>query len=180
MAYCINCGTMLADGARFCQSCGMRVVNDETAAHYEQNERKKDFSVKTFKARLLSTEDEKKKRNLISMIKQYPSKYDETKLELIKSFPVPQDADELKELIVFAMANIDTKYSARGVVNELVNMLYSVNVDLAMQKNISDAWVTKMQQAFNTIESLYSEDTSFDEIRRMYYEKLTALNMQYR
>jgi hypothetical protein len=114
------------------------------------------------------------------MIKQYPSKYDETKLELIKSFPVPQDADELKELIVFAMANIDTKYSARGVVNELVNMLYSVNVDLAMQKNISDAWVTKMQQAFNTIESLYSEDTSFDEIRRMYYEKLTALNMQYR
>ena len=37
MAYCINCGQELADGAKFCANCGTPTPND---AHQESNERK--------------------------------------------------------------------------------------------------------------------------------------------
>lgn len=47
-----------------------------------------------------------------------------------------------------------------------------------MQKTISDAWVAKLQQAYNKALVLFPEDPTFDSIQQVYLDKLRELRIK--
>lgn len=210
MAFCINCGEKLVNGARFCHICGKAVVGTENA---DANQRKQEYvgkilkcpscgavitettvicpecgihitgrgavsSVQAFKEQLMSIEATRKKSNFMDIYTQSANPTDSQKLALIRSFPIPNTVDDIQEFMLLAMANIDVKVSKQTTSSKLVNMMNSGNINLTTQKTISDAWVAKMQQAYQKAEISFSGDPVFLEIQRMYFDKLKELKMK--
>ena len=211
MAFCINCGERLVEGARFCHTCGTPVAG---VVAENNNERKQEYvgkilkcsncgavitettvicpdcgmritgrsavsSVQVFKEQLMSIEATRKKSKFIDIYTQSANPTDTQKLSLIRSFPIPNTVDDIQEFILLAMANIDTKLSKQTAGSKFSSMLNSGNVNLTIQKTISDAWVSKMQQAYQKAEISFPNDSVFLEIQRMYFAKLKELKIKF-
>lgn len=209
MAFCVNCGEKLVDGARFCHACGNPVTN---VTSENTNRRQQEYvgkilkcpncggiitettvicpdcgmritgrnavsSVQTFKEQLMGIEATRKKAKFMDVYTQSANPTDTQKLSLIRSFPIPNTVDDIQEFMLLAIANIDTKLSKQTASSKFTNMMNSGNINLKMQKDISDAWVSKMQQAYQKAEISFSDDSTFTIIQRMYFDKLNELKM---
>lgn len=210
MAFCINCGEKLVNGAKFCHACGTAV---EGNMHGQQNQRHQEYvgkilkcpncgsvitettvicpdcgmritgraavsSVQAFKDQLMGIEATRKKSKFMDVYTQSANPTDTQKLALIRSFPIPNTVDDIQEFILLAIANIDTKLSKQTTAGKFSSMINSGNVNLTMQKTISDAWVAKMQQAFQKAEMSFPNDPTFAGIQKMYIDKLKELKIK--
>lgn len=209
MAFCINCGEKLIDGAKFCHSCGTSAIVMEQDNKGQRKQeyagkilkcpncgsvitettvicpdcgihitgRSAVFSVQTFKEQLMAIEATRKTSNFMDIYTQSANPTDTQKLSLIRSFPIPNTIDDIQEFILLAIANIDVKLSKHTKSSKFANFLNSGNVNLSIQKTISDAWVSKMQQAYQKAEISFPNDPIFEGIQRMYFDKLKELKM---
>lgn len=163
---CPHCGGVITESTAICPNCGMQITGRAAVS-----------SVQAFEEQLMTIETTRKKSNFIEQGFQ-ANPADTQKLTLIRSFPIPNTVDDIKEFILLAMANIDTRLSKQTTVAKLSGMLNSTNANLNIQKTISDAWVSKMQQAYQKAEISFPHESAFDEIQRMYFAKLKELKIK--
>lgn len=164
---CPNCGTVISQTTAICPGCGMRITGQEVIN-----------SVKRFNEQLMQIELTRKKAKILDVYTQSANPADTQKLSLIRSFPIPNTIDDIQEFMLLAVANIDTKLSKQTASSKFTNMMNSGNINLKVQKDISDAWVSKMQQLYQKAEIAFPNDPMFSIIKQIYSDKMKELKIK--
>lgn len=97
---------------------------------------------------------------------------DEQKIDLIRNFPIPNTKEDVIEFIVYAAANVDLK--VYGADSSRYQML-----DPA-RRELSDAWLAKLEQADQKAELLLGNDPEYISVRNVYEKKLKEIKKQKR
>lgn len=219
MAFCINCGEKLVDGARFCHSCGSAAggvssgaestTQFDSPAREQQQEyvgkllkclhcgspitertvicpncgleitgRSAVSSVQLFKEQLMSIESERK-GGIGGVLGVYlpADKADVKKLSLIRNFPIPNSIDDIFEFIMLAIANIDVSLSKNSIMNRW-NNTQQIETGATIARTISNAWVSKMQQAYQKAVIMFPDDLTFKGIQKIYFDKMKELKIK--
>lgn len=80
--------------------------------------------------------------------------------------------------MLLAIANIDIALSKNTMANRSQRKMKGyLNVNITMPRTISDAWVAKMQQAYQKAAS-FPNESAFAYIRQLYVDKMTELKMK--
>lgn len=163
---CPNCGAVITESTVICPECGTQITGREAVS-----------SVKKFEEKLMEIES-KRKGGIIDALTKSSNVVDNQKLNLIKSFPIPNTVTDINEFIFLAIANIDVKLSKQSVGSKFSSALNSNDKNLKMQKNISDAWVLKMQQAYQKALVSFQNDPTFEGMQKVYLDKLKELKIK--
>ena len=163
---CSHCGAIITETTAICPECGLQITGREAV-----------LSVKEFQRQLMSIELSRKKSKFMDVYTQSANPADTQKLSLIRSFPIPNTVDDIQEFMLLAVANIDVKLSKNTTGGKLTNWMNSGNVNLTIQQTISDAWVSKMQQAYQKAEISFSSEPIFSNIKKIYFDKLKELKI---
>ena len=156
MAFCINCGQELVEGAKFCAECGT-AVNDSIST----NQRKTTFEGEIHKCpNCGDTIDayetvcevcgyEIRGRKTTSIVHELALKLEATdeiqkKEELIRNFYIPNTKEDIYEFMILATSNIKTE----GVTTK--------------------AWLVKLEQAYQKAYLSFSDDKKFEHIKSLY------------
>lgn len=179
MAFCINCGQELADGAKFCANCGKEVNSNSTnqrktvyegeihkcpncgeilsslavkcpSCGYEIRGSKASNSVKEFGMHLADVEN------------------DMQKITIIQSFPIPNNKEDILEFLILAATCLDPNENITGA---------------GVKKDVSDAWRAKVEQSYQKAKLLFANDADFSKIQNVYDQtcnriKTSASKMQ--
>ncbi len=216
MAFCMNCGQKLIDGAKFCPSCGTPVGSVSGGAAGVEKEsptpsnmtkcpncgssinqieaicpycgsqvqnRKVASSVQRFADELNQIEKEatadryKGITGFVSSIMEqgYGGKTLDRKLSLINSFPIPNTIEEIYEFVMLALGSIDVKWGKNSISNKMYGKpgsSYYPGIALA------NAWVNKLQQAYNKAKVSFPRDPIFTQIEEMYKKKMKELKRE--
>lgn len=212
MAFCINCGQKLAEGAKFCANCGQAVSsanspNQRKAVYdgevhkcpncgeilesftvncpscgYELRGANSTSSVQTLAMKLEQIESKRPPKKLRSVFSTAFSGgqltyIDEQKVDLIKNFSIPNTKEDVLEFIILASSNIDVKlygmeYHSSQIQGKIV----------ASQKAVSEAWLAKLEQAYQKAQLLFGGAQEFVNIQALYERKIKEIKrkkMQY-
>lgn len=204
MAFCSNCGHQLADDAKFCANCGTSTKSKNTqnnterksfydgelhkcpncgellssfvlscpACGYELRGVKSTNSVKSLAAKLEELEAKRPPRRMSNIFTNAVSggqlsNIDEQKVTLIKSFSIPNTKEDILEFIILASSNIDMK--VYGVNSEQYQTLNPA------QREVSDAWLAKLEQAYQKAQLLFGGSQEFLNIQALYEQKMKAI-----
>lgn len=104
--------------------------------------------------------------NNASSVKDFTDKLANTisvkeKIELIRNYPIPNAKEDIFEFLVLATSNFDTKKYAAAYGSD---------------KQISEAWLTKIEQAYVKAESLFKNDKDFDKFQEIYDSDIKELH----
>ena len=149
---CPHCGCAIEDRTIVCPDCGMHITGKVALA-----------SVQQFKEQLMQIESERKK-NFLGVFISAADPVDMKKLSLIRSFPIPNTVDDILEFVFLAIANIDVTASKK--------------TSMTITKTISDAWVAKLQQAYQKSSIAFPDDPVFLKIQKIYFEKMKELKIK--
>lgn len=164
---CPNCGCVIGETTAICPDCGMRI-----------SRRKAVSSVQEFKDQLMGIEYTRKRgQGGVFGVYTAPDPADTKKLSLIRNFPIPNSVDDIMEFMFLAVANIDVALSKNTMMNKL-NNTQQVDTAATIGRTISNAWVTKMQQAYQKAEIMFPSDPAFASIQRLYFEKMKELKIK--
>lgn len=164
---CPNCGEVISETTAICPSCGIHITRRGAV-----------YSVQEFKDQLMAIEMQRRKPKFTDIYTGQANPTDTQKLTLIRSFPIPNTVDDIHEFMLLAVANIDTRLSKQTTGSKLSSLINSGNVNATIQKTISDAWVSKMHQAYHKAEVSFPNDPMFIEIQKIYSSKLKELKMK--
>lgn len=164
---CPNCGGVIGETTAVCPECGIRITGRSAVT-----------SVQSFKEQLMAIEGTRK-RGLGGVFGVYtaPDPADTKKLSLIRSFPIPNSVDDIMEFMFLAVANIDVSLSKNTAMNKW-NSTQQVETGATIGKTISNAWVAKMQQAYQKAEIMFPNDSAFPGIQKIYYDKMKELKIK--
>lgn len=177
MAFCNNCGNELSNNEKFCPYCGKPIENKATDNKKQTREERMQRIkcpncgdlIDAFAIRCPSCDFELREieangrvENLAEQINELLSKGTKSSglqiAELIRNFPIPNTVDDIVELMILASANIDPyAFSEYSEVSDV-------------DRKISKAWESKMQQAYNKAALTFPSDEKFTEIKRIYRE----------
>jgi len=164
---CPNCGAAITQTTAICPDCGYRITGQTTVS-----------SIRVFNEQLMSIEATRKKPGLGSVFGVSVDPADQKKLSLIRSFPIPNGIDDIVEFMMLATANIDIGLSKNTVMNRYQGAAKSGESNLTMPKTISDAWVQKMQQAYQKAQMTFPNDSAFLTIQQIYLDKMKELKIK--
>lgn len=165
MAFCINCGQELADGAKFCANCGKTTDNNTSSSQrktvYDGEIHKCPNCGEVLGAFVVNCPScgyEIRGGNTSSSAREFAIRLadvasDEQKITLIKSFQIPNSKEDILEFMVVASTNFDASASLSG--NE-------------MNKIVSDAWLSKVEQSYQKAVLLFFNDSDFSKIQNVY------------
>ena len=156
MAYCINCGSELADGAKFCSNCGTAVgsapakqvsdyngeihkcphcgevlsafVKECPACGYELRGAKTSATVRQFTENLENAEN------------------DEQRIALLRNFPIPNTKEDIFEFFILAATNIRGEES----------------------KAVFESWLAKFEQCYQKAKLIMGTDSDFEKVQSIY------------
>lgn len=164
---CPNCGKLMRSFATHCPICG-----------YEVRDAKSSSAVKELAVRLSEIEAKQMpeihyKRSVLSMLvgdrpkdrlkaeeakNEFKAQKDKEKANLITNYPIPNAREDMLEFLILASANIDAKSGTNDIVTQ--------------------AWIAKMKQIYKRAELAMGETADFEELRNIYVEKMTEINIQ--
>lgn len=207
MSFCIHCGQELADSANFCVNCGETVGASPNgtqkqrktiyegeihkcpncgeildsftvrcpACGYELRGTKATNSVREFAMKLekIESEREKTKPQFIfakALTDENISKTDKQKINLIRSFSIPNTKEDIYEFMILAATNIDLKLYGLG----------DQGVLTASQREVSDAWIAKFEQAYQKALVAFGNSSEFLGIKNIYDTKMDQLKKKKR
>jgi predicted nucleic acid-binding Zn-ribbon protein len=200
MAFCTKCGKSIADGAKFCGHCGAAVATNDfesdsqrktvfegeihkcpncgeilksfeatcPACGCEIRSVKATSSVRELGLRLeaveASREDVSKRignkrvsaREKQSIAYDIESKINDQKATLIRTFPIPTTKEDLFEFLVLAYSNINLKSDA---------------ATSEAERDISDAWEAKFEQAYEKARLSFGHTQEFEKVQALYKKK---------
>lgn len=220
MAFCMNCGTKLPDGAKFCLECGTPLgqLGEASPAatapppipheeHNNSNERQQEYvgSIKKCPScgailksldvvcpdcgmeisgraasqslselsDMLNEIDEPKSQGAVGTFLKdikgvFTNEKAKKKVEIIKNYPIPNTIGEITEFAVMASSNIDVKLSKKSFWN---------SENGGIEKDISDAWVSKLKQAYEKAKFSFSSEPEFKKIEELYENKMIELKL---
>ncbi len=161
MAFCSNCGHQLTEDAKFCSKCGMSVptpLNDHSARRitYEGEIYKCPNCgevLKSFAAVCPACGYEIRGNHVSGTVSEFSNKLEqahtlEQKVELIRSFPIANNKEDVFEFIILASTNLT---------NDMPRDLYK-------------AWVSKFEQSYRKAKVMFEGTADFEVIQKIYDE----------
>ncbi|MFR1833701.1 MAG: DUF6591 domain-containing protein [Lachnospiraceae bacterium] len=164
MAFCSNCGKQLNSGAKFCAECGTPVSNAESKRKtvFEGDIHKCPHCGETLKAfeticptcgaELRGTSSSSAISTLAEKLENATS--DKHRIVIIKNFPIPNTREDILEFMLLASSNFDSSYYATHLHEE----------------DISDAWLTKIEQCYSKAKLSFGTHPDFERIENIYLE----------
>lgn len=166
MAFCINCGQELAEGAKFCAGCGKAVEDNNSSV-----ERKAVYDgvihkcpncggvLSTFDIICSSCGHELRYSENQVAVKELAERLihatsEEQRIIIIKNFPIPNTKEDIFEFMLLASSNFDTSY-------------YSTHLQ---EEDISDAWLTKIEQCYSKAKLSFGTLSDFEKIEKIYFK----------
>lgn len=166
MRYCTNCGQQVADGAKFCANCGTPITQNVS-----NTERKTVFDgeihkcpncgevLKAFETVCPNPQcriEIRGRTNSIA-IQEFAINLEsissaDKRILLIKNFPIPNTKEDIFEFMILASSNFDASYYATHLHEE----------------DISDAWLTKIDQCYQKAKLILKNDIDLLEIQKLY------------
>ena len=165
MAFCTECGHQLADGAKFCYECGVK-VNAQASPHGEQRKTVYDGEIHkcpncgeiidAYDTICQSCGYEIRGRKTTSVVHELALKLENTsdlqkKDELIRTFYIPNTREDIHEFFMLALSQVKI-----GGMN-------------------TDAWMVKLEQAYQKAELSFCDTPEFERLKPM-YENALLLN----
>ncbi|MDO4289732.1 MAG: zinc ribbon domain-containing protein [Eggerthellaceae bacterium] len=156
---CPNCGSTVGSTDAICAECGYQMAGKSASSTLQQ-----------FSLQMMEIEQSRNALGAImGSVLGKSDEVDQRKALFIKTFPVPNTVEELSEFMYMATSNINVSLSKKG--------LFSTFKQSSGEKEISDAWVSKMQQIYRKAEMSFSSHPAFTQIKKLYRSKMTELNM---
>ncbi|RKM55406.1 zinc ribbon domain-containing protein [Butyrivibrio sp. CB08] len=190
--YCQKCGKQIADDAMFCQYCGSEV---HSKIQYEKDTKKcpncggliyaletkckfcgyeidADIpdSVKDFEKKLtevLNAPKEKTKRKWYDAIE--PDENAKKAIQLIRNYAIPNNTADILDFLILAVSNI---------VPSAFDEFNGTNVQKETDKHLSEAWISKYQQAVQKAKVLGMEQDKIDRAEQFYNEKMRQVKKE--
>lgn len=162
MAFCINCGQELAEGAKFCANCG-KAVNDNS-----KSERKTVYDgeihkcpncgeiIDSFVGNCPACGHElrgaKANSSVMELSKKLENAWDSShRIQIIRNFYIPNTKEDIYEFFILALSNIKIG-----------------GID-------SSAWMVKLEQAYQKAELLFGLTQDYERLKVL-YKKAQAMN----
>ncbi|SHK66685.1 zinc ribbon domain-containing protein [Hespellia stercorisuis] len=164
---CPNCGAVISQTIAICPDCGMKITGQVAVS-----------SVRAFSEQLMSIEATRKQAGFGTIFAGAIDPADQKKLSLVRSFPIPNTVDDIMEFMMLAVANIDVVLSKNTMMNKCQKSAKSMESNITIARTISDAWVSKMQQAYQKAELSFPNDLAFLNIKQMYLDKMKELKIK--
>ena len=158
MAFCIHCGQRLAEGAQFCANCGNTVNRGNSSTQrktvYDGEIHKCPQCgevLSSFVTNCPSCGYELRGAKSSNSIQEFTSKLENAKTEeqrilLIRNFPIPNTKEDIFEFMFLASSNIND----------------------ASNKQLFNAWSSKIQQCYDKAKILFKNDSDFIDIQSLY------------
>lgn len=160
MAFCMNCGKKLPDGAKFCLECGTKLgdINTEQTPKRETTYEgeihkcpKCGEVIDSFVTVCPACGYELRGSSTASAIKEFSAKLNSAtteyqKANIIRSFPIPNTKEDIFEFMI----------------------LVSSNIDEHPNKEVFDAWIAKFEQCYEKAKLSFKQEADFVKIRAIY------------
>lgn len=162
---CPNCGTPIDGLTAICPSCGFHITNRTVSV-----------SVQEFQNELMEIEKSRKNSTANKFLGLLGGKIEDNadiqKISLIRNYPIPNTIEEISEFMYLAASNINVNLSKKSYYNNR-------NVDIyKAERNLSNAWVSKMEQCYRKAEASFPNDPAFERIKETYYTKMKELKFK--
>ena len=168
MPFCSNCGQQINDGAKFCPSCGTAVSNEKT-----NNQRKTVFEgnihkcpncgevLNSFTSNCPSCGYEIRGSSNPAAVQEFAIKLAsaesrQEKIAIIRNFPIPNTKEDILEFMILASTNIGDN----------------------LEKDISAAWQSKTEQAYQKAQIIFQDEKEFSRIQNIYSQVCVKLTKQ--
>ena len=204
MAFCMNCGQRLPEGAKFCSNCGAATgeVKSETAQRkivYDGEVHKCPNCgeiVDSFVLNCPSCGHEFRSSASTSLVQELASKLEAMeqqqeprkrrtiKDELLRTNDLSK-TDEQKISLIRSFVIPNTK---EDILEFIILASSNINVELYGESNltpenevlkaVSDAWIAKFEQAYRKAQFSFSETPTFTQIKEVYINKTNEINKQ--
>ena len=143
---CPNCGEPLSSFQAYCPACGHEIRGYQVSS-----------VVKEFTSKLEAIDAAPEPKSAWPFRKKQDSngltEKDKRKIELIRSFPIPNTREDLLEFLILASSNVNTEY------------IEGWDATLPpSEKALSDAWRSKFEQAYRKAELSFGDSPEFREI----------------
>lgn len=186
MAYCTKCGSFVKDGARFCGSCGARMENPAPPPHQASgNSRKTTYDGEIHKCPSCGAVIASFVKNCpecgyelrgvggVESIRDFARNYanaktNSQKIDLIRTFAIPNTKEDIVEFAILASSNIDTESYTRG------NVVMTNGVS---QLDVSEAWMAKFEQAYQKARIVLAGTPELEKIEKLYEDKKEKLSI---
>lgn len=159
---CSNCGFVINQTTAVCPQCGCQITGSSAVQ-----------SIQEFSNQLMAIEALRQPQDFLNRNSVDP--VDNRKLALIKSFPIPNTIDDIREFILLAVVNIDVSLSKNTLSNR--SAVTQKETAETIGRTISNAWVSKMKQAYLKAEISFPNDPAFGQIQKIYFEKMKELKL---
>ena len=159
---CPNCGAIVDNFFQTnCSYCGYKFVKDNYGS-----------TVADFAERLNEVDAQIKAANTNNSKSIYTLDFESStsKANLISNFVIPNNLEDILEFMILSSSNIIPSYIAGTVYVDqfmLQNML-----------NVQNAWISKMEQAYNKAKLSFGSEPLFNEVERLYNDKKQAIEKE--
>ena len=164
MAFCINCGQELAEGAKFCANCGKAVNNDSTTQRktvYDGELHKCPNCgelLNSFVTNCPTCGYELRSIKTNSPVNELAKKIERTssvneKIELITNFYVPNTKEDIYDFFILAVSNLEDTYY-----------------------DTDDAWRAKLEQTYHKARISFGKSPEFEYIDELYKKTIDKVS----
>lgn len=168
MPFCVKCGEQLADGTRFCPNCGTPAVeiSQDDDSHrrvkYEGELHKCPNCGETIDSFVTNCPacghelrgSEVSRSVQVFALKLNGAATEQQKIDIIRSFPIPNTKEDIFEFMIMASTNISSEPN----------------------KEVFNAWIAKFEQSYQKAKILLGNDSSLVEVQRVYSETKRNIN----
>lgn len=199
MAFCINCGEKLAEGAKFCSNCGKAVTCENTA--YQRKTVCEGTLHKcpncgeflnSFTSNCPSCGHEIRDAQSVSSIKQLAIKLEQVEAKRLQKkntnlftriFGGGEQLQSIDAQKIALVRNYPIPNTKEDVLEFIVFAAANIDLDVygfwagydPARRGLSDAWLSKLEQADQKAEIMFGQSQEYVSMRNVYEKKLKAI-----